>query len=316
MQGDTQLGAKDTVTKEYMQDAEIFADAFNYLIFDGEQVVKAERLHEMDTTSIVIPFGDDAKPELVQKYRDVLKMMTAMQDENAAYVIFGVENQSELNYCMPVRNGLYDMIQYSRQVEEAARLHREAKNHGESTAEFLSGFHKTDKLIPVITLVVFWNPDEWTAPRTLYEMMNVKDKRYLAYVPDYKINLISPAEIEDFGKFHTELSTAMKFLKYSSDKKKLKKVLSEDKSFESVTRKTADLLNIVTGANLKIEGNSEGGVNMCKAIEEIKNDAVAEKDFENIKRMLGMGKFTNEEISAALNVSIKLVEEIANGKAS
>lgn len=33
---------KDTVTKEYMQDEEVFADAFNFLMYDGEQVIRPE----------------------------------------------------------------------------------------------------------------------------------------------------------------------------------------------------------------------------------------------------------------------------------
>lgn len=35
------MGMADTVTKEYMRGNKVFADAFNYLIYDGEQVVQA-----------------------------------------------------------------------------------------------------------------------------------------------------------------------------------------------------------------------------------------------------------------------------------
>jgi len=33
--------------KRKMQDPELFADAFNYLLHDGRQVVRPEELHEM-----------------------------------------------------------------------------------------------------------------------------------------------------------------------------------------------------------------------------------------------------------------------------
>lgn len=36
------MADKDTITKDYMQDRETFADAFNYLIYGGEQVIKPE----------------------------------------------------------------------------------------------------------------------------------------------------------------------------------------------------------------------------------------------------------------------------------
>lgn len=40
------MGTPNIVTKEYMQDPQHFADAFNYYAFDGRQVVRAEKLSE------------------------------------------------------------------------------------------------------------------------------------------------------------------------------------------------------------------------------------------------------------------------------
>ena len=48
------MGMTDTVTKEYMRGNKVFADAFNYLIYGGEQVVKPALLQELDTTEIEI----------------------------------------------------------------------------------------------------------------------------------------------------------------------------------------------------------------------------------------------------------------------
>lgn len=87
------MGMKDTVTKEYMQNTEVFADTFNFLIYGGEQIIRPENLHELDMAEIVLPYGDDNKSEPVQKFPDVLKMATAMADENAAYLILGIEKQ-------------------------------------------------------------------------------------------------------------------------------------------------------------------------------------------------------------------------------
>ena len=80
---------------------------------------------------------------------------------------------------------------------------------------------------------------------------------------------------DDFSKFHTELSLALKILKYSKDKKRLREIISEDAAFRSVSKKTADLVNIVTNANLHYD-NREERVDMCEAIEGIRNDARAE----------------------------------------
>ena len=44
------MSIQDTATKQYVSEVEVFADAFNYLIYDGEQVIKPEQLTDMDTT--------------------------------------------------------------------------------------------------------------------------------------------------------------------------------------------------------------------------------------------------------------------------
>ena len=76
----------DTEGKQYLSNPVFFADAFNYLLYDGEQVIKPEELQELDTTELTVPYGNNARAP-VQKYRDLLKMWNAMMDENAIYVI-------------------------------------------------------------------------------------------------------------------------------------------------------------------------------------------------------------------------------------
>ena len=125
------MGRKDTVTGAYVKQNTIFADAFNYYIFDGQQVIRPDQLRELDTAEIVVPYGADGAGEPEQKYRDVMKSLTAMQDENAAYLLLGIENQSDVHYAMPVKNLVYDAIHYAKQVQEAANSHRKAKDYKE-----------------------------------------------------------------------------------------------------------------------------------------------------------------------------------------
>lgn len=51
------MGAADTVTKAYMKENTVFADAFNYLLYRGRAVVDPTQLQELDTTEIALPFG-------------------------------------------------------------------------------------------------------------------------------------------------------------------------------------------------------------------------------------------------------------------
>ncbi|MBD8965209.1 MAG: hypothetical protein EGR84_01590 [Coprococcus catus] len=91
------IGAADAVTKAYIRKNEVFADAFNYFMYDGEQKIRPEQLRELDTTEIAI---------LLNEYRDLLKSAAIMEDGEAAYVLLGIENQTEVHYAMPVRNML------------------------------------------------------------------------------------------------------------------------------------------------------------------------------------------------------------------
>ena len=79
------MSIQDTATKQYVSEAEVFADAFNYLIYDGEQVIKPEQLTDMDTTQYVIPYHEDekGKPEAAQKYRDTLKTLAVKTDRES-----------------------------------------------------------------------------------------------------------------------------------------------------------------------------------------------------------------------------------------
>ena len=62
-------------------------------------------------------------------------MTTVMTDDKAAYVLFGVEAQTDIHYAMPVRNVIYDALQYGRQVTEISKRNR--KNSGQTGRKFI-----------------------------------------------------------------------------------------------------------------------------------------------------------------------------------
>ena len=91
------MGIIDTESKKYLSIDRIFADAFNFLIYDGEQVIKPENLRPVDTTEVAVPYGNGARVP-IQKYRDILKIWAAMEDDNAVYVLLGEEAQANVHY--------------------------------------------------------------------------------------------------------------------------------------------------------------------------------------------------------------------------
>ncbi|MCR4889904.1 MAG: hypothetical protein K5979_12110 [Ruminococcus sp.] len=187
----------DTQTKQYISRPNIFADAFNYLLYNGRQVIRADALQPVDTTEFATPYGNGAKAP-IQRYRDNMKIWAAMHDDKAVYVLLGSENQTKVHYAMPVKNMLYDSINYAGQVEQARRSYTDFKYVDDgvriklTAEEFLSGFRKGDKLIPVITAVILFDPGNWDAPLSIHEMLDV-DEELLPFIPDYCINLIAPS---------------------------------------------------------------------------------------------------------------------------
>lgn len=273
-QGKEQMSKKDTVTKAFMRENTVFADAFNYLIFNGKKVIQPERLQELDTTELVqlIVKGKNTKNESVQKYRDILKAAVIMEDENADYLLLGIENQTEIHYAMPVRNMIYDALQYGNQVAAIAAQNVKEKK-APTRAEFLSGFYKADKLRPVITLVLHFGADPWDVATSLHEMMDFPLEEMRTFIQDYKIHLIDPAALEpdELEKFSTSLREVLGCIKYSKDKEKLSSFIRNNTRM-MLEINAARVIQAITNITLDLSEEVEE-VDMCKAIDDMMQDS-------------------------------------------
>ena len=49
------MGRKDVITKEYMEDTEVFADVFNHMLYKGKNIIDSDTLHPLDTTALAVP---------------------------------------------------------------------------------------------------------------------------------------------------------------------------------------------------------------------------------------------------------------------
>ncbi len=260
-------------------------------------MIKPEELTERDPTEIALPYGGDSAVVPVQKFRDVQKLYAAMTDGKMEYVLYGVETQSRVHFAMPVRNYLYDALEYAGQVEEAARSHkkereeqkkktREAgKYEGEETdgqgrktfgsEEFLSGFGKEDKLIPSITVTILFSAKPWDGPLSLFEMMGISDPAVQACMDNYYMRLIAPAQMadEEIMKFQSSLREVLLFIKYSENKDELSRMLENNqKRFGELERRAVDVIKAVTNAGIKYK-RSEEAVDVCKAIQDMQTEA-------------------------------------------
>ena len=306
------MGMADTVTKQYMRENAVFADAFNFLLYEGENVIQPEKIKELDTTELTIPFKVDnvgnQQTETVQKYRDILKMTTVMTDGTAAYVLLGVESQTDVHYAMPVRNIIYDALQYGKQVTQISARNRKRGN--QTKREFLSGFHKDDKLIPVITLVIHFGADKWDAPMSLHEMMAVTDKNLLKHIPDYRIKLIDPAQIEaaEMDKFQTSLREVLCYIKYSKDADMFAQYMKNNQRMEQLELNAAQVIREVTNTKFQIPKGKEV-VNVCEAVEALmdrrKNEGIQQGKLSLLQDLIDDGTLTIEAAATKADMTVE-----------
>ena len=268
------LGTKDSKAKEYLSDNMRFSEICNYVLFDGEKVIKPEDLKECDTTEVLSVFGIDRKQIVKQKWRDLLKSVSVKHTGEMYVILIGAEAQTDIHYAMPVKTMIYDALNYGEQVNEAKKRHRKNRDY-RSSDEFLSGFTLDDKLTPVITITLYLGTTQWDGPRSLAEMMPQMDERILPFINDYRINLLNPLEITDFSKFETGLRPLFELLKNASDEEKLNELITKDETFTKVDVETVAAINLFVGTDIKYDEKEEV-VNMCKAWDDHKKRGIQE----------------------------------------
>ena len=244
------MGEKDVALKNYFT-PERFADMFNAIVFNGRRTVDPRNVTpwEKETDEVKVK-GKDVFANW--RLRDTIKVVE-LQD--AIYCLMAIEHQIKEAPEMPLRVMEYDVREYLRQMREEG----------------------ASKLKPIITLVIYWNGDEWSYATTLHEMFDETAMKFLEktgimeYLPDYRMNLFLPkaATEEELEKFETDLKHVMMYVRYSDDKNKLMNYARENNivlNIESVT-----IINMLTNSNLKIEEGKDE-VHMCKALDDLIED--------------------------------------------
>lgn len=164
------MGNANVAVNQWLSSKERFADLFNGTVFGGKQAVRPADLDQLKGESSVILLDKDKKSISSGRYRDIAMRWNAGAD----LAVLAVESQDKIHYAMPVRNMVYDSFSYAEQVRRIGRLHRNRQeNQKISKEEFLSGFHKDDRILPVITLIFYYDVKEWNGAQDLYGMMQM-----------------------------------------------------------------------------------------------------------------------------------------------
>ncbi len=265
------MGHIDTITKEYMRDNRVFADVCN--CFFKQKLVSPDALQEIDTTEIFVSDIWDNEEDTAQKARDVVKeCAVAMADDKVSYVIFGVENQTHIDYSMAMRVYIYNAMRYSAQLRDITRAHKALKDL--KGTERLSQFGKTDRFKPVITIVVYYGEEPWNASLDLYGLLADGSENLRPFINNFTITVIELSKLSDevLMQFQSDLREVASFLKYAKDGDKLKEVIQSNENFQTMDILAAKVVKALTGSQIEIDESQEE-FNMCKAITDLETKA-------------------------------------------
>ncbi len=241
---------KNVVTIDYLGDPERFADFLNALWFSGNRILTSDNIRECKADSSRI-WKDADTLHTSEIFRDLTREVSL----GAHTLLVALEAQSDIHYAMPVRVINGDSMQYHEQWRRIRNRHRQRRDL--RGAGYLSGFHKKDRLFPVITLVLYFGRKPWDGPDNLWDMMNIEEfpETVRQYIADYPLRLIDVRRYPHSERFCTDLRVVFGFLAADSEKDALLDFIEKH-----------DYLN------------RKGEVNMCQAINDLMRD-----EFQNGK---------------------------------
>lgn len=85
----------------------------------------------------------------------------------------------------------------------------------------------------------------------------------LKYVADYKLNLISPADITDFEKFRTSVGLVLEVIKHQDSEREMEQILTRKAALHNIEYAAAKVIEGFT--DIKMDQDEKEEFNMCKA---------------------------------------------------
>ena len=299
---------KDVEWKKYFGENHRYADIINGIGCDGVQLVKADDLQEVDSTS-------------GRKSRDMIRKTAFGMN----FVLIGIENQEVVDYGFPFRNVYYDVLQYQRQM---VKIRKEVKESKEklSDGEYLYGFRKKDKLHPVVTFVLYSGKEPWDGAKSLHDILDFSEipDKLKSMIGDYPVNIIDIRRLEDTSMFTTDVRCVFDFLRCADDKKKLLELVENNPYYHEMDEEAYDVVSKYTNSKELIgvkDGQVNGGkADMCQAIKDLMEDSRIEGIEQGIEQGLEIAKMENaknlldvlsdEVIAEKIGLPIEKVQEL------
>ena len=307
----------DIIVKNYWRNKEQFADFFNAVLFDGKQVIKPKELEDLDTEESSV-FEHKEYAESIGASRNTVKIRKKSTVYGVEFVILGMEGQEHIHYAMPMRVMGYDYAAYQKQYVDNAAKYKTAKSLTEE--EYLSKMKKDDRLVPVITVVVYYGEKPWDGAVSLHGMLHISEEMK-PFVNDYRMHLVE-ARKNDLKLHNINNRDLFNLLGILLDRNgKLQETRDRAINYAREHRVEKTVIMTAAGAaNCKIDYNKiarKGDADMCTVFEETRREGIAEGEAKGeAKGIIETGYefgISEEEILARLqkklNISLAEAQE-------
>ena len=264
------MGRFDEATYAYFSNPEYFADLINAGCFEGKEIVCAERLEQLSERA-----QEEGKKGPKSTYRDLRMRLR----NGAGFVFLAVENQTEVDWEMPLRVMRYDAAEYQRQAGAHRREKRKAREvsyQGKSTWNERAS--KDDRLYPVYTVCFYHGDGTWEGPKSLKDLMDFGENEgeWRERFSDYRITVINANDRELAENCKTQLRQLLNVMSARKDKRRLNELL-KGRDYENLNQETARIIAVMANVPEFLERaeeyqNAEGGYNMCQAMDELRAD--------------------------------------------
>lgn len=260
---------KDIILKNYEKDNARFCSFVNGVLAGGRPLLLPERLENMPTeilNVLEVPSGrqkggrERRKIKTVQRFRDLTKKYKT----DDGYIIIAIQNQSKVDFGMPLRVMLEDALEYDAQL-------RQHKN---------GALHKSERLMEVITIVFYHGSAPWSGGLSMSDIVRVPEalKELERYRPSYSMILVTPETVKA-EQFSGEWREVFEILKRQNNEFAMKRHLEENRGrYDALSEDTRKLLFALTGHLTYYKEMEKRGekASMCKAFEDHYKSGVKE----------------------------------------
>ena len=305
------MGKGNAAVREWMSNPVRFSDLYNGIVFRGKQVVLPEELESAEGETDILLEDKEQKVQEIHRYRDIVMRWK----KGALLVLLACENQEKVHYAMTVRNMLYDSLSYVGQIQQLWKEREKEEKQKMTAPEFLSKWKKDDRLVPVITLVFYYDTEQWDGSTDLHGMLQWGEgnqELLREYVPNYRINLVDAGNLEHLERFQSDLQEILGMLNCRGNKKELLDYMNKRESyFRNVDEETYQVMREFLHSEKMLKENVERiegkeTVDMCKALDELYNDGIE----QGIERGMIRGTIeTMKEFNISMEEAIERISK-------